>query len=63
MSALEEQRAIEPWAGSDEHNSVVPKGLDIQPGEITSRSECPGVGAVELELSNGMRVRAACPGS
>lgn len=59
VSAMEQQGLIEPWAGSDEQNSIVPQGLEVTAGQITSRKEYPSMDATELQLSNGMRV--GCP--
>ena len=56
IAELEAQGAIEPWAGLDAELSIIPKGLQIQPGSISKRDACSGVGATELTLSNGMRV-------
>ena len=57
MAELEARGGIEPWAGLDAELSIIPKGLHIEPGSIQSRCACPHVGATELTLSNGMRVR------
>ena len=59
VSAMEQQGLIEPWAGSDEHNSIIPQGLEVTAGQITSRRAYPSMDATELRLSNGMRV--GCP--
>ena len=57
VSGWEAQGRIEPWAASDARTTIIPDGLAMSLGEITSRTEHLGLDAVELVLSNGMRVR------
>lgn len=61
VQELEETGAIAPWEEQDAVDSVLPPGYAVAPGSVVSSREWPNIGAKELRLSNGMKVRWLLP--
>ena len=65
VCAQEAEDDIPQWSQADAPASVLPPDQLPKPGRVVSRRELPTLGATELVLSNGMRVRHVlrCPHS